>query len=36
MERSVDKNEIDMLEGARERREQVKAINEEPKIQKLI
>lgn len=28
--------EIDMLEGARERKEQVKAINEEPAIQKLV
>lgn len=28
--------EIDMLEGARERREQVKAINEEPAIQRLV
>ena len=32
----MDKNEIDMLEAARERREQFKAINEEPRIQKLI
>jgi hypothetical protein len=35
MQMSIDKNEIEVLEGARNRKERVKSINEDPRMNKL-
>ncbi len=35
MQMSIDKSEIEVLEGARDRKERVKSINEDPRMNKL-